>query len=50
MASGHLRAPQKQAEQMAAPTSSAFTVKKSLANREPSTNEHCLVSPPATGI
>jgi hypothetical protein len=38
MASGHPRAPQQQAEQMAAPTSTCITVEKSLANREPSTD------------
>jgi len=38
MASGHRTAPRKQAEQMAAPTSSALPFKKTLANREPSTD------------
>jgi len=38
MASGHLGAPQQQAEQMAAPTSPASTFKKSLAKWESSTD------------
>ena len=38
MASGHVKVPHQQAEHMAAPTSTASTSNKSLANREPSTH------------